>query len=128
MSKLSMYGKLKRVTPVETVETKKGQMTKRYMIIDTEVERYNLQAFELWNDHCSLCQGIGPDTPVTVYYDIRTQIYDTPGRAVKAFVSLNAWRVLEHTKPEIPMRMKDTWAAEVSETRKVEDDPMNWLP
>jgi hypothetical protein len=126
MATLTMTGLLKRVTPVENIETRKGIMQKRYMIIDLETPKSNIQAFELLDDYCSLCQGIAPDTRVTVYYDTRCTVYDVPGRAVKAFVSLNAFRVAEHPKMEIPRRMKDTWA----ETRPMrdEDNPANWLP
>jgi hypothetical protein len=129
MSKQSMTGLLKRVTPIETISTKKGTMQKRYLILDTETPKANLQALELWDDHCSLCQGIAQDTRVTVYYDTRCTLYDVPGRAFKAYVSLYAWRVLEHPKFEPPRRMKDTWAERnAANTMRDEDNPLNWLP
>jgi hypothetical protein len=127
MPKLNMTGLLKRVTPYETIETKKGQKRMRYLILDTEAEKHNIHAFTLWEDHGDLCQGITHDTRITVYYDVKTFIYDYPGRAFKAYVSMDAWRVLPHPKMEVPRRMKDTWAEiNAANTMHDEDNPLNW--
>jgi len=53
MAKLTMTGLLKRVTPYETIETKKGKKRMRYLILDTEVEKNSIHAFTMWEDHCA---------------------------------------------------------------------------
>jgi hypothetical protein len=129
MAKLTMTGLLKRVTPYETIETKKGKKRMRYLILDNEAEKNSIHAFTMWEDHGDLCQGIAQDTRITVYYDMKTTIYDNPGRAFKAYVSMDAWRVIEHPRFEVPRRMKDTWAEmNAANTMRDEDNPANWLP